>query len=100
MTPGASGQQNATTPEWGAGMCAPRSRSDRPFALQFRAPHPSMTLHLPTLNFISIAMLAMSAGIMTLFGSSGRVYRGFWWWAAAQWLLALGLLLHSLRDHP
>jgi len=60
-----------------------------------------MTLHLPTLNFISIAMLAMSAGIITLFGSSGRVYRGFWWWAVAQWLLALGLLLHSLRDnHP
>jgi diguanylate cyclase (GGDEF)-like protein len=57
-----------------------------------------MTLHLPTLNFISIAMLAMSAGIITLFGSSGRVYRGFWWWAAAQWLLALGLLLHTMRD--
>ena len=57
-----------------------------------------MTLHLPTLNFISIAMLAMSAGIMTLFGSGGRVYRGFWWWAAAQWLLALGLLLHTMRD--
>ena len=60
-----------------------------------------MTLHLPTLNFISIAMLAMSAGIMTLFGTTGRVYRGFWWWVAAQWLLALGLLLHALRDsHP
>jgi diguanylate cyclase (GGDEF)-like protein len=57
-----------------------------------------MTLHLPTLNFISISMLAMSAGIMSLFGVSGRVYRGFWWWAAAQWLLALGLLLHSLSD--
>ena len=57
-----------------------------------------MTLHLPTLNFISIAMLAMSAGIITVFGSSGRVYRGFWWWAAAQWMLALGLLLHTIRE--
>ncbi|TMH34682.1 MAG: GGDEF domain-containing protein [Betaproteobacteria bacterium] len=58
-----------------------------------------MTLHLPTLNFISIAMLAMSAGVMTLFGITGRrVYRGFWWWVAAQWLLALGLLLHAVYD--
>ncbi|HEY2928459.1 GGDEF domain-containing protein [Piscinibacter sp.] len=57
-----------------------------------------MTLHLPTLNFLSIAVLALSAGVMTLFGRTGRVYRGFWWWATAQWLLALGLLLHALRD--
>ena len=57
-----------------------------------------MTLHLPTLNFVSIAMLALSAGVMTLFGRTGRVYRGFWFWACAQWLLALGLLLHALRD--
>src|SRR6059036_3768795 len=60
--------------------------------------HAVMTLHLPTLNFVSIAMLALSAAVMTLFGRTGRVYRGFWFWACAQWLLALGLLLHALRD--
>jgi diguanylate cyclase len=60
-----------------------------------------MTLHLPTLLYVCIAVLAMSAGVMTLFGTTQRVYRGFWWWTAAQWLLALGLLLQALRDsHP
>ena len=57
-----------------------------------------MTLHLPTFLFVSIAMLTMSAGVITLFGLTGRVYRGFWWWVAAQWLLALGLTLHWFRD--
>ena len=57
-----------------------------------------MTLHLPTLNFASIAMLAASAGIMTLFGATSRVYRGYWWWASAQWMLAFGLLGHAFRD--
>lgn len=57
-----------------------------------------MTLHLPTLLYLSIAMLVMSAGIMTLFGATRHVYRGFWWWSGAQWLLALGLLLHGFRD--
>jgi diguanylate cyclase (GGDEF)-like protein len=60
-----------------------------------------MTLHLPTLLYVCIAVLAMSAGVMTLFGSTQRVYRGFWWWTAAQWLLSFGLLLQALRDsHP
>ena len=60
-----------------------------------------MVLHLPTLHLISFAMLAMSAGIMTLFGLSGRVYRGFWWWAGAQWLLSLGVLLQLAHEsHP
>ena len=57
-----------------------------------------MTLHLPTLLYLSIAMLVMSAGIMTLFGATRHVYRGFWWWSGAQWLLALGLLMHGFRD--
>ena len=57
-----------------------------------------MTLHLPTLMLVSIAMIALSAGVVTLFGLTGRVYRGFWWWVAAQWLLALGLTLHWFRD--
>ena len=57
-----------------------------------------MPLHLPTVLCISIAVLAMSAGVMTLFGVTSRIYRGFWWWVAAQWFLALGLVLHSFRD--
>ena len=57
-----------------------------------------MTLHLPTFLFVSIVMLTMSAAVITLFGVTGRVYRGFWWWVAAQWLLTLGLVLHWFRD--
>ena len=57
-----------------------------------------MTLDLPTVLCVSVAMLIMSAGLMTLFGITGRVYRGFWWWVAAQWLLGLGLALHLFRD--
>jgi diguanylate cyclase (GGDEF)-like protein len=57
-----------------------------------------MTLHLPTLLYVCIAVLAMSAGVMTLFGVTQRSYRGFWWWTAAQWLLTLGLLLQTVRD--
>jgi diguanylate cyclase len=61
----------------------------------------TMTLHLPTLLYVCIAVLAMSAGVMTLFGATQRSYRGFWWWTAAQWLLTLGLLLQAFRDsHP
>jgi diguanylate cyclase len=55
-----------------------------------------MTLHLPTLLFVCIAVLALSASAMTLFGCTQRVYRGFWWWASAQWLATLGLLLHAI----
>jgi diguanylate cyclase len=57
-----------------------------------------MTLHLPTLLYVCVAVLVASAGVMTLFGATQRSYRGFWWWTAAQWMLALGLLLQSLRD--
>ena len=60
-----------------------------------------MSLHLPTLLYACIAVLAMSAAVMTLFGTTQRSYRGFWWWTAAQWMLTVGLLLQSLRDtHP
>ena len=55
-----------------------------------------MTLHLPTLLFVCITMLAMSASVMTLFGTTQRTYRGFWWWASAQWLATLGLLLYAV----
>src|SRR5258706_9374897 len=57
-----------------------------------------MTLHLPTLMVVCIAALAPSAGVVTLFGLTQRSYRGFWWWAAAQWLLALGCVLHLGRE--
>ena len=57
-----------------------------------------MTLHLPTLLIACIAALAMSAALMSFFGATQRVYRGFWAWTGAQWLLALGLALNLLRD--
>ncbi len=60
-----------------------------------------MMLHLPTLLYVSVAMMAMSAALMTVFGRTQRVYRGFWWWTAAQWLGTLGLALQVLREsHP
>jgi diguanylate cyclase len=57
-----------------------------------------MTLHLPTLLYACVAMLAVSAAGLTLYGLTQRVYRGFWWWAAAQWMLAAGLALQGLRE--
>lgn len=60
-----------------------------------------MTLHLPTLLNVSVAMMAMSALLMTLFGRTQRVYRGYWLWTTAQWLATFGLLLQVFRDsHP
>jgi diguanylate cyclase (GGDEF)-like protein len=60
-----------------------------------------MTFHLPTLAILCVAALAASAAVMTLFGTTQRTYRGFWWWVAAQWLLTLGLALELLReDYP
>lgn len=57
-----------------------------------------MALHLPTLLFVSVAMLTLSACAVTLFGCTLRVYRGFWWWPVAQWLAVLGLALHTLHE--
>jgi diguanylate cyclase (GGDEF)-like protein len=57
-----------------------------------------MNLHLPTLMVLCVAALAASAGVMTLFGSTQRIYRGYWWWVGAQWLLATGLALQLMRD--
>ena len=60
-----------------------------------------MMLHLPTLLYVSVAMMALSAALMTVFGRTQRVYRGFWWWTAAQWLGTLGVVLQALREsHP
>ena len=58
----------------------------------------AMSLHLPTLLFVCVAAVAASAGVMTLYGATQRTYRGFGWWVAAQWLLALGCLLQMFRD--
>jgi diguanylate cyclase (GGDEF)-like protein len=57
-----------------------------------------MSLHLPTLLYTCLTALVLSAGLTTLFGSRLKTYRGFWHWTAAQWLLALGLLLQTW--HP
>jgi diguanylate cyclase (GGDEF)-like protein len=57
-----------------------------------------MTLHLPTLLMACIGALAMSAALMTFFGATQRVYRGFWWWTGAQWLLTLGVALQLSDD--
>lgn len=58
----------------------------------------SLTLHLPTLLYLCIAALVVSAAVMTLFGRTQRVYRGYWWWTLAQWMLAAGMGLHAARD--
>ncbi len=61
----------------------------------------AMTFHPPTLLLCSVLAMAMSAGLMTLFAFSQRIYRGYFHWTAAQALAALGLGLHLLRDtHP
>jgi diguanylate cyclase (GGDEF)-like protein len=57
-----------------------------------------MSLHLPTLMTVCIAALAISAAVMTLHGLTQRTYRGYGWWLTAQWLLALGCLVHLFRD--
>jgi diguanylate cyclase len=55
-----------------------------------------MSPHLPTLLHACIAALVLSAAFMTAFGLRQKVYRGYRWWAAAQWLLVAGLLLQLL----
>ena len=58
-------------------------------------------LDLPTLTLVIGVVLFMAAAIMTLVGATQRIYRGFWWWTAAQWgnmLSALCLL--AFEAHP
>jgi diguanylate cyclase len=57
---------------------------------------PNANVHL--LSLIT-TMAVMAAALLTLFGTTQRVYRGFWWWVASQWLLSLGLFLQSLETH-
>ncbi|KQV97200.1 GGDEF domain-containing protein [Rhizobacter sp. Root1221] len=60
-----------------------------------------MNLHPPTLLLCSVLAMAMSAALMTVFGFTQRVYRGYAHWTTAQALAALGLGLHLVRDtHP
>lgn len=46
---------------------------------------------------IVTVMVAIS-GVMTFIGLTQRVYRGYWWWTASQWLNTLGAGLQLLRD--
>jgi diguanylate cyclase len=45
------------------------------------------------------AVAVMAAALLTLFGTTQRVYRGFWWWVSAQWLLCLGLFLQRFEPN-
>lgn len=45
-----------------------------------------------------VTVMAAISGVMTFIGLTQRVYRGFWWWAASQWLFTLGSALQLLRD--
>ncbi len=63
--------------------------------------HHFPTLDLPTLMIAIVTVMAAISGVMTFIGLTQRVYRGFWWWTASQWLNALGSALQLLRDsHP
>jgi len=60
-----------------------------------------MPLHLPTLIFATLVTMLMASALMTLFGRTQRIYRGFWWWTAAQGMATAGLALLALRtSHP
>src|SRR5512147_2601436 len=74
------------------------SARPRPQVQNSALPRRPMNLHLPTLMTVCIAALATSAAVMTLHGLTQRTYRGYGWWVAAQWLLALGCVLHLMRD--
>ncbi|MED5618569.1 GGDEF domain-containing protein [Ideonella sp. BN130291] len=54
-----------------------------------------MDIHLPTLLLFSTALMLLAAGVMTVFGSVQRVYRGYWWWVSAQWLSCAGVALQA-----
>ncbi len=54
-----------------------------------------MDLHLPTLLLFSAGLMLLAAVVMSLFGAMQRVYRGYWWWVAAQWLVTGGVALQA-----
>lgn len=54
-------------------------------------------LHVPTMLLLSAVVMAAAAAIMSFFGLSHRVYRGYAWWVAAMWLAAAGGALQLFR---
>jgi diguanylate cyclase len=54
-------------------------------------------LHVPTMLVLSAFVMAAAAAIMSFFGLSHRVYRGYAWWVAAMWLAAAGGVLQLFR---
>lgn len=54
-------------------------------------------IHLPTLLMLSAVVMGATAAIMSVFGVTQRVYRGYWWWVGAMWLATGGALLHMAR---
>jgi diguanylate cyclase (GGDEF)-like protein len=60
---------------------------------------PAFALHLPTLITLCVVVMGSAAAIMSLFGLSQRIYRGYWWWVSAMWLAAGGGALQLLRPH-
>jgi diguanylate cyclase (GGDEF)-like protein len=54
-----------------------------------------MILHLPTLLLFSAALMLLAALVLTLSGLGLRVYRGYGWWVAAQWLAFGGAALQA-----
>lgn len=60
-----------------------------------------MDLDLNTLLYACAAAALLAASVLSLFGATQGTHPGFRWWAAAQWMLALGLLLKALLGrHP
>jgi diguanylate cyclase len=57
-----------------------------------------MHVHWPTLLYVCTTVVAASAVVMTVFGRTQHVYKGFELWTLAQWLLAAGLLLQTFAD--
>jgi diguanylate cyclase (GGDEF)-like protein len=54
-------------------------------------------IHIPTLLLLCTVMMLSAALIMSFFGLSQRVHRGYRWWVAAMWLAAAGGALQCLR---
>ena len=55
------------------------------------------TLHPPSVLLLCAVVMGSAAAIMSVFGLTHRVYRGYWWWTAAMWLASIGGLLQLLR---
>ena len=60
-------------------------------------PADAFSVHLPTVLLVCSGVMGAAAAIMSFFGLSQRVYRGYGWWVAAMWLAAAGGVLQWLR---